>query len=72
MLQGNIQKLRIVSWDALPRVDETINFAWKPGAWYHLKLTVDVQDKQAVIKGKAGQMAADFATCIRTRLEAAA
>lgn len=25
-----------------------------------------------VIKGKAGQMAADFATCIRTRLEAAA
>jgi uncharacterized protein len=26
----------------------------------------------AVIKGKAGQMAADFATCIRTRLEAAA
>jgi carbon monoxide dehydrogenase subunit G len=25
----------------------------------------------AVIKGKAGQMAADFATCIRTRLEAA-
>jgi uncharacterized protein len=26
----------------------------------------------AVIKGKAGQMAADFAVCIRTRLEAAA
>ena len=26
----------------------------------------------AVIKGKAGQMAADFATCIKTRLEAAA
>jgi len=26
----------------------------------------------AVIKGKAGQMAADFATCIRTRLEAGA
>jgi len=26
----------------------------------------------AVIKGKAGQMAADFATCIRVRLEAAA
>ena len=26
----------------------------------------------AVIKGKAGQMAADFAACIRTRLEAAA
>ena len=26
----------------------------------------------SVIKGKAGQMATDFATCIRTRLEAAA
>ena len=26
----------------------------------------------AVIKGKAGQMAADFAACIRTRLDAAA
>src|SRR5205085_6028196 len=33
-LAGNIQKLRLVSWDALPRVDTTISFAVTPGTWY--------------------------------------
>jgi len=33
-LIGNTQQLRLISWDALPRVDNTIAFPWKPGVWY--------------------------------------
>ncbi len=40
LLAGNIQKLRILSWEVLPRIDQTIGFAWKPGVWYRMKLTV--------------------------------
>jgi outer membrane protein assembly factor BamB len=52
VLAGNIQKLRIISWDALPRIDRTVNYPWKPKTWYRLKLTVDVQGDVALVKGK--------------------
>lgn len=57
-LAGNIQKLRLVSWDALPRIDKTIPFAWEPNKWYRLKLTVEVTKDAngapiGVAKGKA-------------------
>ncbi len=52
MLAGNIQKLRIVSWSALPRVDETIAFTWEPGVWYRLKLTVAVEGDKGTVRGK--------------------
>jgi outer membrane protein assembly factor BamB len=52
MLAGNIQKLRLISWDALPRVDRTIAFPWKPDAWYTMKLMVDVQGDKAIARGK--------------------
>lgn len=53
ILAGNIQKLRLVSWDALPRVDQTIPFKVEPGVWYRLKLTTDIKDGKGIIKGKA-------------------
>ena len=53
VLAGSIQKLRIVSWDALPRVDKTVQFSWKPGVWYRLKLSVEASGDSAVVKGKA-------------------
>jgi len=52
MLQGNIQKLRIVSWPALPRVDETIDFPWGAGRWYTLKATTEKKGDKMVVKGK--------------------
>jgi outer membrane protein assembly factor BamB len=52
MLFGNTQSLRLVSWEAVPRVDKTIAFPWQPGVWYTMKLTVDVQGDKAVIRGK--------------------
>jgi outer membrane protein assembly factor BamB len=53
LLEGNIQRLRLVSWDALPRVDQTVPFNVEPDVWYRLKLTVEVQGDKGTIKGKA-------------------
>ena len=54
VLAGEIQKLRLVSWDVLPRIDKTIDYPWKAGVWYRLKLTVEIQgDGTGVAKGKA-------------------
>jgi outer membrane protein assembly factor BamB len=52
LLDGNKQHLRLVSWEALPRVDKTIHFEWQPGVWYRLKLTAEVQGDKAVVRGK--------------------
>jgi hypothetical protein len=52
MLAGNVQKLRILAWSALPRLDETINFPWQPGVWYRMKLTVAIKGDNAIIRGK--------------------
>ena len=53
MLEGNNQKLRLVSWDALPRVDQTIPFKIEPGTWYRMKLTTEIAGDKGIIKGKA-------------------
>jgi outer membrane protein assembly factor BamB len=46
------RNLRLVSWESLPRVDESIPFTWQSGTWYRLKLTVEMGEKQAVVRGK--------------------
>ena len=58
-LDGNKQRLRIVSWEAIPRVDKTIGWPWKPGVWYRVKLTVDVQENQALVRGKVWERGQD-------------
>lgn len=52
LLAGNTQQLRLVSWDALPRIDRTFQFTWKPNVWYSMKLRVDVDKGKAVARGK--------------------
>jgi hypothetical protein len=52
MLAGQIQKLRIVSWYGLLRVDETVAYPWQPGVWYRLKLTVTVQGDKGLVRAK--------------------
>src|SRR5207237_10383771 len=52
-LDGTKQRLRILSWDAVPRVDKGIDWSWKPDVWYRLKLTVDVKDGAGIVRGKA-------------------
>jgi outer membrane protein assembly factor BamB len=53
ILDGKLQKLRILSWEALPRIDQTVQFDWKPNTWYRLKLTTDIKNGKGVIRGKA-------------------
>jgi hypothetical protein len=52
MLDGNKQNVRICSWEALPRVDKTVSFEWKPNVWYRMKLTVDAKGAKALVRGK--------------------
>lgn len=52
MLAGNTQQLRLVSWDALPRVDKSIAFPWKEGVWYRMKLTTQVEGTSLLVRGK--------------------
>jgi outer membrane protein assembly factor BamB len=51
-LVGNTQQLRLISWDALPRIDNTIAYPWKPDVWYRMKLTVEIKGDKAVARGK--------------------
>jgi outer membrane protein assembly factor BamB len=52
LLDGNKQRLRIQSWDALPRVDKSLVWEWKPNVWYRMKLAVDVHGDKALVRGK--------------------
>jgi outer membrane protein assembly factor BamB len=51
-LEGNTQRLRLVSWEKLPRIDKSIAWSWKPDTWYTLKLTVEVDGDKARVRGK--------------------
>ncbi len=51
-LTGPTQSLRLTSWDAIPRVDETIGFAWQADTWYRFKLKVTMENGKAVARGK--------------------
>jgi outer membrane protein assembly factor BamB len=45
--------LRLRSWDAMPRIDVGVPFPWSEGKWYTLKLTVDLVEGKALVRGKA-------------------
>jgi hypothetical protein len=44
--------VRLISWEALPRIDVAAPLDWKAGTWYRMKLTVDVAENAAVVHGK--------------------
>jgi outer membrane protein assembly factor BamB len=51
-IEGETKGLRLVSWEAIPRIDKTIGTNWKPNVWYTMKLTVDVKGDKALVRGK--------------------
>ncbi len=44
--------VRLISWEALPRINVGAPFTWKAGTWYRLKLTVEVGEKESLVRAK--------------------
>jgi hypothetical protein len=44
--------VRLVSWEARPRIDQSVDFDWKANTWYTMKFTVEPTEKAAVLRGK--------------------
>jgi outer membrane protein assembly factor BamB len=51
-LMGNQQRARIVAWISMPRIEKRMDFKWKPGVWYTLKLRVDARGESGTVRGK--------------------
>jgi hypothetical protein len=47
------RKLRIASWEALPRIKYGVPFNWKADTWYTLKMEIEYTEKTAKVRGKA-------------------
>ena len=44
--------LRIVTWDPMPRIEKDVPFDWKADTWYSMKMSVDIVDGEAHVKGR--------------------
>jgi outer membrane protein assembly factor BamB len=44
--------VRIVSWEARPRVNKVLSLDWKKETWYTARLTVEQKEKTALVKAK--------------------
>jgi outer membrane protein assembly factor BamB len=54
VLYGNSQKLKVEAWEPETARTATVPFAWKPDAWYRLKLRVEnLANGQVRARGKA-------------------
>jgi hypothetical protein len=54
VLLGNVQKIEIRSWQIEEKRTVRKPFAWKPDAWYRLKLRVEnLPDGKVSVRGKA-------------------
>ncbi len=51
-MMGMNQQLELLTWDAVPRMDKSIAFEWKPDVWYTIKLRAENQGPRAVLRGK--------------------
>jgi hypothetical protein len=51
-LQGNLQRLRLVSWAGAPRLERAVELPWKAGVWYRMKLRAEVDGEVGLLRGK--------------------
>jgi outer membrane protein assembly factor BamB len=49
---GRTRVLRLVTWDALPRLQKDLPWDWKTETWYSTKLRVEVVGDKALVRGK--------------------
>jgi hypothetical protein len=46
------RQVKLVSWEARPRIAKVLDFDWEPGIWYTAKLSIDAGDKTSIVHGK--------------------
>jgi outer membrane protein assembly factor BamB len=46
------RRLRILSWEARPRINQAAVFDWQPNHWYTLKLDIEQKETAAIVRGK--------------------
>ena len=51
-MQGNHQRLQVLSWRSDLRMAKWIDFKWEPNVWYTMKMTMDIVEDTAHVKGK--------------------
>ena len=51
-MQGNHQRLQVLSWRSDLRMAKWVDFKWAPNVWYTMKMAVDIADDTARVKGK--------------------
>lgn len=51
-LEGNHQALHIFSWASDLRMAKQTPFKWEPDVWYRMELRVDIENGEAVVRGK--------------------
>ena len=51
-MMGYHQQLQISTWAAELRMAKTVPFTWETGVWYTMKMAVQIDDEQAIVRGK--------------------
>jgi hypothetical protein len=51
-LMGNHQRIQLRTWPSEERIATEVPFPWEMGRWYRMQLRVDVDAKQALVRGK--------------------
>ena len=46
------RQLRLISWEARPRITKVLDFHWQPNVWYTAKLAIEHKEKTAIVKAK--------------------
>jgi outer membrane protein assembly factor BamB len=54
-MQGNHQRLQVLSWRSDLRMAKSVDLKWEPNIWYTMKMTVELVNDKAVVKGKVWQ-----------------
>ena len=47
-----MRMLRLVSWAPIPRIQKDVSFPWSVDTWYSMKVSVDTEHGQTIVRGK--------------------
>ena len=54
-MQGNHQRLQVLSWRSDLRMAKSVDLKWEANIWYTMKMTVELVNDKAIVKGKVWQ-----------------